>query len=94
MRALNSSRDAHALRSTTCVGSPARRPRSTPPASAFDDTTQAMWACRRPSAMRSMRFCSVVPPPDSSTPRRIGSGMAQAPFAGWSAKSRRGGIIM
>src|SRR6516225_9165186 len=72
IRRLNSSTDPASLRLTTSARRPARRARSSPKASGLLEITKTIWAASRPSAMWSIRFCSVVPPPESRTAMRIG----------------------
>ena len=43
-----------------------------PKAPGLFDTTQTTWAFSRPSAMRSSKFCKVVPLPLRRTARRMG----------------------
>src|SRR5260370_41954634 len=95
MRAENSSREEQLFRATTKAGTPARLARSSPKASAFDDTTQTTDASSLPAAMRSSRFCNVVPPPEISTARRIGADMTALRDEKLSghAISRRRGVV-
>src|ERR1700722_11587650 len=72
MRRLNSSRDPASLRLTTTVGTFARLALFKPAASALFERTTPIWARNRPSAMRSSRFCKVVPLPLRRTARRMG----------------------
>src|SRR5262245_14257518 len=80
MRSPNSAGVALFFRSTTAVGSPARAARSSPATPGLLETTRTMCAFSRPSAIRSIRFCRVVPLPLSSTARRRGDeGIMQLP---------------
>src|SRR5579883_2451581 len=75
------------IRSTTRTGMPAARARSTPTTSPRLETTPARVAARRPSRVRSIRFCSVVPDPLMSPTSRT----PKPP--GWPALHRRSTMV-
>ena len=68
----NSGTPANALRETTSQFNPALQARATPPQSARLAMTSETSAGSRPAAICSMKFMSVVPPPEIKTPKRIG----------------------